>query len=174
MFPNNQLVHMVNMNRLELNSRHKKTTTAGEILQPFGVFILATKYEFTSWKSWWSNKPFTTYESAPSFARTGMTRHRSEDLNMCLRFSTQPSVIPEAMNSEQYRWLLGDDFVRNFNNHRHTYFNPSELLCIDESMVRWYGMGAIGSTRACQTTWQLIASPKRVVRYRISLVARVG
>jgi hypothetical protein len=141
MFPATQLVHIVNMTSNELVQNRKKPTTAGEILQLFGIFLLSTKYEFTSWRSLWSTQRTHKYESAPDFGRTKVSRHRTDDLRKCLRFSTQPNTIPTAMNSEQYRWLLVDDFIRNFNNHRHAHFQPSEMLCVDESMVRWYGMG---------------------------------
>ena len=34
-----------------------------------------------------------------------------------------------------------EDFVRMFNSHREANFNPSSYICVDESMVRWYGNG---------------------------------
>jgi hypothetical protein len=45
------------------------------------------------------------------------------------------------MDLEEYRWLLVDDFIKNFNLHRINHFRPSELICVDESMSRWYGHG---------------------------------
>ena len=45
------------------------------------------------------------------------------------------------MTSERYRWLLVDGFVDRFNTHRARYFIPSELICVDESISRWYGQG---------------------------------
>jgi hypothetical protein len=33
------------------------------------------------------------------------------------------------------------DFVESINSHRPDYFSPPELLCVDESMSRWYGQG---------------------------------
>ena len=45
------------------------------------------------------------------------------------------------MNTEQHWWKLVDDFVANFNNHRANYFNPSDTICVDESMSHWYGQG---------------------------------
>ncbi len=42
------------------------------------------------------------------------------------------------MSSEQYRWLL----IEDFNEHRSHYFHPTRwLICVDESMSRWYGLG---------------------------------
>ena len=34
-----------------------------------------------------------------------------------------------------------DDFIKYFNEHRANYFNPSKLICVDESMSCWYGKG---------------------------------
>eukprot|EP00977_Amphora_coffeiformis_P022944 scaffold11978_cov153-Amphora_coffeaeformis.AAC.1 len=45
------------------------------------------------------------------------------------------------MSSEDYRWMLVDDFVSFINVEREKFFNPSSELCVDESMVRWYGIG---------------------------------
>jgi Transposase IS4 len=44
------------------------------------------------------------------------------------------------MVSERYRWKLVDDFVENFNSHRISKLIPSELICVDESMIQWYGL----------------------------------
>jgi Transposase IS4 len=33
------------------------------------------------------------------------------------------------------------DFVESVNSHRAAYFSPSDLVCVDESMSRWYGQG---------------------------------
>ena len=31
--------------------------------------------------------------------------------------------------------------MHNFNEHRANYFTPSDCICVDESMSRWYGQG---------------------------------
>jgi hypothetical protein len=45
------------------------------------------------------------------------------------------------MSCEAYRWLLIEDFVKNYNEHRRQFFHPGWLVCVDESMSRWYGLG---------------------------------
>ena len=45
------------------------------------------------------------------------------------------------MSSERYRWLLVDNHIDNFNKYRARNFIPSDLICVDESMSRWYGQG---------------------------------
>ena len=46
------------------------------------------------------------------------------------------------MSSERYRWRLVDEFVQHFNEHQVSHFTPSEVICVDESMSRWYRLGA--------------------------------
>ncbi len=41
----------------------------------------------------------------------------------------------------QHRWELGNDFVKSINVHRETLFNPRELICVEESISRWYRLG---------------------------------
>ena len=45
------------------------------------------------------------------------------------------------MLSEQYRWMLVDDFVDNINEYRARTFLPGGHLEADESMIHWYGKG---------------------------------
>jgi Transposase IS4 len=141
MFPPQQLETMLFASNLLLTENNKKPTTKGELLKYFGIIVLSTKFEFTSRASLWSNSPPTKYEKSPSFGNTGMSRARFDDLWRFIRWSDQPSVRQEGMSSEKYRWLLVEDFVQNFNNHRASNFNPSDLICVDESMSRWYGQG---------------------------------
>ena len=45
------------------------------------------------------------------------------------------------MSSERFRWKLVEDFFNRFNEHRVSTFCPSDIICVDESMSRWYGLG---------------------------------
>ena len=45
------------------------------------------------------------------------------------------------MKHSQYRWKLVDKFVKRFNDYRAQSFIPSEMICVDESISRWYGKG---------------------------------
>jgi Transposase IS4 len=58
-----------------------------------------------------------------------------------LLWSGQPREKPEGLSWEKYRWMLVDDHVKRFNEHRQRHFFPSEHLCVDESITRWYGQG---------------------------------
>ena len=70
-----------------------------------------------------------------------MSRQRYEDIQRAMVWSQQPYERPDGMSSEAYRWKLVDDFVDRYNEHQKKYFSPSDLICVDESMSRWYGMG---------------------------------
>ena len=89
----------------------------------------------------WSSKAASKYEQPACFGRTELSRPRFDDLWQCIRFSAQPEQCPTGMGSEKYRWLLVDGFINNFNLHRARNFIPSEHICVDESISRWYGQG---------------------------------
>ena len=150
LFPPEQLQLILQLTNNELAMVRKNYTTAGEIVKFFGVMLLVTQFEFGSRASLWSNMSTNKYIPAPSFGLTGMPRKRFDDLWMCIRFSDQPCNRPSEMTSEQYRWRLVDDFVKNFNKHRAQNFFPSDEICINKSMTSGMGKAAIGSTMACQ------------------------
>ena len=70
-----------------------------------------------------------------------MSRDRFDIIFRYIRWSEQQEVRPQGMSSEKYRWSLVDGFVSSFNDHRATTFTPSEHICVDESISRWYGQG---------------------------------
>ena len=117
LFPPQQLQLILQLTNNELGMARKNYTTAGEIVKFFGVMLLVTRFEFGSRASLWSNMTTNKYIPAPSFGLTGMPRKRFDDLWMCIRFSEQPPNRPSDMTSEQYRWRLVDDFIKNFNEH---------------------------------------------------------
>ena len=142
MFPPAMMNVIVTNTNKELNKLvNKKEITKGELLKFFGIIILATKYEFTKRSSLWSSSPPSKYESAPNFGKTRMPRARFDDIWRCIRYADQPDTRPTDMSSEKYRWLLVDEFVNKFNEHRASTFIPSEVICVDESISRWYGQG---------------------------------
>ena len=98
----------------------------------FGAIILLTKFQFSKRSTLWSVTPPEKYEPAPNFGRrTGMSRNRFEEITRCIRYSYQHDERPDEVTSEQYRWMLVDDFITNYNNHRAECFKPSELICVD-------------------------------------------
>ena len=45
------------------------------------------------------------------------------------------------MSSEQHRWCLVQDFLNRINEHPVAHYHPSDIICVDESISRWYGLG---------------------------------
>jgi Transposase IS4 len=112
-----------------------------KMLKYFGIMILATHCQFSNRRDLWNTVPSHPYDVVYNFRPTGMTRHCFDTLHANIRHSRQLENRPVGMSSECYRWTLVDDFITNFNNQRASQFNPSHLICIDESMSRWYGQG---------------------------------
>ena len=76
---------------------------------------------------------------APNFGRA-MTRRRFDAIFSCISFSDQ-RMETGAMSSVQYRWALVNAFLTAINDRREKQISPSDIICVDESMVRWYGLG---------------------------------
>jgi Transposase IS4 len=141
-FPRKQLKEMVTNTSANLKAHGQQEITTGELLKWFGITILITRYEFGDRASLWATEPPNKYIPAPSIGtRTGMSRNRYDIIIKCLVWSFQPPTRPEGMSSEEHRWMLVTDFVNNLNEHKKNYFIPSTLICVDESMSRWYGLG---------------------------------
>jgi hypothetical protein len=141
LFPPAALTYICRLTNYQLANNTMKETNIGELLRFFGIWMLSTRFEFGSRASLWSTTAPFKYVPAPAFGRTGMPRHRFDAIWRYIRFSDQPDERPEEMSSEKYRWRLVDDFVDQFNNHRANNFFPSDLICVDESISRWYGQG---------------------------------
>ena len=69
-----------------------------------------------------------------------MTQHCWELLWRCIQWLKQPDRRPESMSHKRWHWRLVSDFVDCFNEHRATKFVPSDKICVDESMSKWYGL----------------------------------
>ena len=150
LFPPEQLQLILQLTNNELAMVRKNYTTAGEIAKFFGVMLLATRFEFGSWASLWSNTSTNKYIPAPSFGLTGMPRKQFDDLLMCIRLSDEPCNRPSEMTSEQYCWRLVDDFIKNFNEHQAQNFSHQMRFALTSPYPGGMGKAAIGSTMACQ------------------------
>jgi hypothetical protein len=69
-----------------------------------------------------------------------MSRNRFNNLSTAIRFSSQPDQQGEH-SSVRYRWSLVNVFAAAINHHRKSMAMPSEVICVDESISRWYGQG---------------------------------
>ena len=167
LFPPEQLQLILLLTNNKLAMARKNYTTAGEIVKFFGVMLLVTRFEFGSWASLWSNMSTNKYIPAPLFGLTGMPQKQFNDLWMCIRFSDQPCNRPSEMTSEQYRWRLVDDFIKNFNEHQVQNFFHWMRFASTSPCPGGMGKAAIGSTMACQCMLRLTGNQKMAVRSRM-------
>jgi len=60
-----------------------------------------------------------------------------------LRFSRQPTGGPSTddASGERYRWALINEFISSINDHRAAHVTPGDTICVEGSMVKWYGLG---------------------------------
>ena len=141
MFPPNHLTEIMRLTNYQLQLLNQRETSREEVLKFFGIIVLMTRFEFSARASLWSSTAPSKYIPAVHLGQTGMIRMRFDYLFRCMRFSDQPQVRPVGMSNETHRWKLCDDFVCAFNLHRQETFSPSNFICVDESMSRWYGNG---------------------------------
>ena len=140
MFPMEHLPRILRMTNTALGRAKHGLTTASEILGFFGVLILMSRYEFGGTRrNLWRKESDRKYMVAPNFGRA-MTRRRFDAIFSGISFNNQP-METGAMTSVQHRWALVNDFLNAINDHREKQFSPSDTICVDESMVRWYGLG---------------------------------
>ena len=140
MFPFNHLVRIRELTHERLLQHGKKGTSVSEILRFFGILVLMTRFEFGNKLDLWRTEPSSKYTAAPCFGRTGMGRDRFVDILRHVRFSWQPDTQGE-LTSVQWRWALVEEFVDSINSHIEQHVTPSDLLCVEESISRWYGRG---------------------------------
>jgi len=58
-----------------------------------------------------------------------------------VRWSHQPPAQPDGISSEQYRWMLVEDFVTSYNNHCTRTFKQGCRFKADAPVTHWYGIG---------------------------------
>jgi Transposase IS4 len=130
---------IVDMTNENLKKNNQQVTTPSEILKIFGVMVLMTRFEFSKRDSLWSSRRTSKFIPPVELGITGMSRTRFRDMRAAIRFSEQGDET--EMTSSQHRWSLVTGFVDAINSHRKEFFEPSELICVDESISRWYGLG---------------------------------
>ena len=141
-FPPAAMRHIIKETNEKLKELNQDQLDVGEFLKFIGVMILTTRFDFGDRRELFRVKAMSPYIPPPMINNTsGMSRKRFEEIWASLTFSTVPKVRSSTMSSAEYRWKHVDDFVDLFNKHRRANFVPSELICIDESMSRWYGNG---------------------------------
>ena len=110
----------------------------GGVIKLFGIIILATRFEFLDKSSIWFTVSRSKYRSAPDFGKTSMNRHRFDVLWRHILWIHQTYVQGEGMSHDDHRYKLVEDFVTHFNEYYTQLFSPSDIICSDESILRWY------------------------------------
>jgi hypothetical protein len=82
---------------------------------------------------------YSAYLLSHNLNAMGMSRNCFKEIWYTVQWSRQPPEQPVGMSSEQYRWMLVDNFVENINAYcQRTYF-PGNHLEADKTVIRWYG-----------------------------------
>ena len=134
MFPSEHLSKIVHATSRRLRARAKKPTSAGEFLRFFGVLVLMTRVEFADRRSLWESDETDKRVQQVNLCKD-MSRHRFEKMLSHIAFSG------EQHPATYDRWSEVEGFVKAINDHRRSVVTPSEYICVDESISRWYGLG---------------------------------
>jgi hypothetical protein len=151
MMPPEQITEELRLMNLKLKKKGKQEATRGELLKFYGVNILVTRLRPHNRRDLWEGKRKCKCIEPNDLSRTGMTRHRYEEMLSVWEFSACLDEKPDGMTYQQWAWSKLDGFVKRFNEHRATKYSPTENICIDESFSMWYGLGGY-----CTLTEQLI------------------
>ena len=142
MFPPNHLIKIITLTNVRLEAKGHEDITKGELVKFFGIIILGSRYEFGSRRYVWSTTSVSRLIDVPNFgARTGMQQGRFDAIWSCIRFSECPEERHTGITSMAHQWMLVDDFIESLNDYRAASYSPSDQICVEKSISRWYGLG---------------------------------
>jgi hypothetical protein len=141
MMPPAQLSLILELTNERLAEREKQKMSRQELLRWIGVCVLITSINFRGrhCSLWEGGGAYSRYLSSFDLRATDMSRNRFDDIWYAVRWSPQPPEQPHDMSSEQYRWMLVDDFVASINEY---WARTSDKL-----MIRWYLRNPISVSR---------------------------
>jgi Transposase IS4 len=137
-FPYDSLGEIAHLTNIHLLQKQCAQISVGTLLKFLGVLVLMTR--FGKRHDMWKPSPTSNYIPEPAFGKTGMSRNSFDEISAWIRFSDQPKTQWE-LSAVRYCWKPVNDFVSAVNTHRRTMFTPSEHICVDEYIARWYGQG---------------------------------
>jgi hypothetical protein len=143
MMPPAQLTLMLELTNERLVKKERQEMTRQELLRWIGVCVLIASINFCGRRRnlWEGGGAASKYLLSYDLRAMGMSRNHLDNIWYAVRWSRQPPEQPHGMSSEQYCWMLVDDFVANINEYRTRTFVPGSHLEADESMICWYGVG---------------------------------
>ena len=165
---------MVKYTDKQLKQNGGDELSKSELLKFLSLCILITRFQFSSRRNLWSTTATSKYVPAFRLGQlAGMSWCRFDEIWSCLRWSYQPEERPNDMMHSAYRWMLVDGFVDRFNVHRASKFFPGRYVCVDESMIRWYGHGGDWINHGLPHYIAIDRSLKMVLRFRMPPVGKV-
>ena len=141
LFTTNQLICMILYTSQQLVKHVEKGKTKGEMIKQIGIIILATRLESGDRVSLWSIVSQSKYRSAPAFGKTGMNIHRFDVMWRNVRWIHRHDLQDEGTSDEAHWRKRVEDFVTHFNKYCTQLFSPSDIMCDDDSISRWYRQG---------------------------------
>ena len=78
------------------------------------------------------------------------------------------------MSEEAYRWTLVDDFVVAINEWKARRVYPGSVICVDESIIRWYGIGGDYLTMGCPHYVMIATKPDAGIEVQTSACGKSG
>ena len=167
MFPPEALDTILAETNIQLQQIGHVAMTRGELLRFFGVMITMTRIKFDNRRDLWSLGSAGKYLPVVGLGQTGMSKNRFDAIFSSLRWSHQPPTPAEGQNSEEYRWMLVDDFVEHINAYRlKTFFRVTGSAWMSRSVggMVW---GVTGLMKVYLTMLLLTESQRTVVRSRM-------
>lgn len=131
--------------RLTGNTVDDAKTTRGELLRWWGYALALSLNSGVPIERMWAHETYPDdILPPPNMGRFGMTKNRW--MRLRARMACGPS---DEASLEADPWSFVRAFTNSFNDHMHTTFGPSWLLCLDESMVAWRGRFGEGDPSKC-------------------------
>ena len=63
-----------------------------------------------------------------------------------------------------------DDFIEDFNDYRASNYSPSDRICVDESISKWYGLGVHWINIGLPNYLVIDRKAKTGVRYKMHMM----
>lgn len=133
------LGHVVNMTNESLAEKSCTSASCGELLIFFSTQLLMTRMRVSNRHGLWKESSAYEYVAAPYFGRF-ISWDRLEAIRANIKYSFQPSERGN-LSSEKFRWMPCEEFMESISEHRRNRVNPVSILCVDEPISRWYGVG---------------------------------
>jgi hypothetical protein len=143
MMPPAQLALMLELTNARLATKEKWEMTRQELLRWIGVCMLIASINFHGGhrKLWQGAGATSKYLPSNDLCATGMLCNRFNDRWYAIRWYCQPPQQQDGILSEQYRWMLVNDFVANIDEYRLRLFYPGNHLEANDTIIEWYGIG---------------------------------